>query len=232
MQILRLIFLFLKRGALRDIYRLFRYARVSYSQFGEDLVVFHALGQKPGFYVDAGALHHVYLSNTYLLHKNGWRGVNIDASPKTIELFQRHRPGDINLHAALSNEERDIDFCTFGGISGVNYIAEPGSKADNAITTAPPQARTRMRTKTLKQLLDAHLPAGTVIDLLTVDCEGQDLNVLRSNDWARHRPKIIMIEDWQDEEQSEVIAFCRDQGYRLLATCHLTRIFQLRDKPA
>jgi FkbM family methyltransferase len=228
MQILRLIFEFLKRGAFRDIYHVFRYARVSYSQFGEDLVVFHALGPKPGFYVDAGAFHPVYLSNTYLLHNNGWRGVNIDASEKTIELFKRYRPGDINLHAALSNEERDIDFCTFGDISGVNYIAEAGSKSDNAITTAAPQARMRMRTKTLRQLLDAHLPAGTAIDLLTVDCEGQDLNVLRSNDWSKYRPRMILVEDWQKEEQSEVVAFCGKLGYRLVGTCHLTRIFELK----
>jgi FkbM family methyltransferase len=227
MQILRLIFLLFKRGSFRDIYGVFRYGRVSYSQFGEDLVVFHALGQKPGFYVDAGAFHPVYLSNTYLLHKNGWRGVNIDASLKTIQLFQRLRPGDINLHAALSDEEREIDFCTFGDISGVNYIVEAGSQANNTITTAPPQARTRMRTQTLRQLLDAHLPTGTSIDLLTVDCEGQDLNVLRSNDWSKYRPKMILVEDWRDEDQSEVVAFCRAKGYRLIATCHLTRIFQL-----
>ena len=225
MQILRWILLLLKRGAFRDIYYVFRYARVSYSQFGEDLVAFHTLGQKPGFYVDAGAFHPVYLSNTYLLHKSGWRGVNIDASEKTIEIFKRLRPGDINLHAALSDEERDIDFCTFGDISGVNYIVEAGSQAHNTITTAPPQARTRMRTKTLRQLLDAHLPDGTKIDLLTVDCEGQDLNVLRSNDWSKHRPRMILIEDWLDEAQSEVVAFCRDKGYRLIATCHLTRVF-------
>ena len=31
------------------------------------------------------------------------------------------------------------------------------------------------------------------------------------------------------QEQSEVVAFCRDQGYRLIATCHLTRIFQTRE---
>ncbi|CAK0768499.1 hypothetical protein CCP2SC5_440028 [Azospirillaceae bacterium] len=38
------------------------------------------------------------------------------------------------------------------------------------------------------------VPLGTKIDLLTVDVEGEDLAVLRSGDWEKYRPDVIIIE--------------------------------------
>ena len=45
------------------------------------------------------------------------------------------------------------------------------------------------------------LPAGQAIDFLSVDCEGSDLGVLRSNDWDRFQPRVIAVEDWQKESE-------------------------------
>ena len=157
--------------------------------------------------------------------------MNLDASEKTIALFRRFRPRDTSLVAAVSDEEREIDFCVFNDVSGVNYITDAGSSADNAITKDTPRERRRMRTQTLRQLLDRHVPAGARVDLLNVDVEGQDLRVLKSNDWSKYQPRVILVEDWQPEEQSEIVAFCRGLGYRLAATCHLTRIFMRPPPP-
>src|ERR1700737_3760091 len=78
----------------------------SFSQFGEDLPILHIaeqLGLKKAIYVDAGAFHPIFGSNTLLLHKQGWRGINIDFVPERIAAFNQYRPNDHNVVACVSD---------------------------------------------------------------------------------------------------------------------------------
>ena len=69
---------------MRDIIRKIVYLGIvkkSYSQDNEDLFLneyFEKISN--GFYVDIGCHHPKRFSNTYLLYKKGWKGVNIDAN--------------------------------------------------------------------------------------------------------------------------------------------------------
>ena len=57
----------------------------SYSQEGEDLILQRILPQEQvGFYIDVGAHHPFWYSNTALLYEKNWRGMNIDPSPDGI----------------------------------------------------------------------------------------------------------------------------------------------------
>lgn len=47
---------------------------------------------KDAFYVDVGAYDPIFASNTLNLYAEGWRGVNIDASPERINRFFLMRP--------------------------------------------------------------------------------------------------------------------------------------------
>ena len=51
-----------------------------YSQFGEDKILNELISKDfiNGFYVDVGCFHPKKHSNTYMLFKRGWYGVNID----------------------------------------------------------------------------------------------------------------------------------------------------------
>src|ERR1700736_4330298 len=67
----------------------------SFSQFGEDLAIFRLVeqfGLSTGIYVDAGAHHPIFGSNTLLLHKMGWRGINVDLAAERIAEFDHYRP--------------------------------------------------------------------------------------------------------------------------------------------
>jgi hypothetical protein len=67
-----------------------------YSQAGEDAILSnifnYVLPTDRGFYVDVGAYHPFKHSNTYLLYRAGWRGINIDPRPGSKALFDKHRP--------------------------------------------------------------------------------------------------------------------------------------------
>ena len=74
------------------------------SQFGEDKKIVKLFNKtEKGVYLDIGCFHPIRQNNTYLFHKLGWKGVNIDLNPLSIELFNVARPNDINICTAISD---------------------------------------------------------------------------------------------------------------------------------
>ena len=76
----------------------------TYSMDGEDLFIDNFFKNKIGIYVDVGAYHPLELSNTYLLYKRKWEGVNIDINSLSIEYFDFLRPNDINLNLGVAKK--------------------------------------------------------------------------------------------------------------------------------
>jgi hypothetical protein len=88
----------------------------SFSQFGEDLAICRLaeqLGLSNGIYVDAGAYHPIFGSNTLLLSKKGWRGINVDLAPRRISAFHRYRPNDYSIAACLSDREYSVEIAHY-----------------------------------------------------------------------------------------------------------------------
>ena len=85
-----------------------------YSQGGEDAVLQHIFSNKKnGFYVDVGANHPMHYSNTYLLYKRGWSGINIDPNPASIKLFNWHRRRDCNINCGIAEEATKKEYYMF-----------------------------------------------------------------------------------------------------------------------
>jgi FkbM family methyltransferase len=208
-------------------------AAVHYSQEGEDIVLARLLGAvASGFYVDVGAHHATRFSNTYALYRKGWRGLNIDATPGSMDSFMRIRPGDINVEAAVSDRRVPLVFSlfkegalnTFDQALARSYV-EGGWERKGSIEIVP---------QTLADLLDRHLEPGQQIDLLSVDVEGEDLAVLRSNDWSRYCPRIVIIEALDTPltslDRNSVVVFLKDKGYVPVARLFNSIIFDRADR--
>ena len=65
----------------------------------------------------------------------------------------------------------------------------------------------------LADILEANLE-GTEIDFLSVDAEGYDLAVLKSNDWLRYQPSVIIVEI--NVGGNEIIEFLQKHDYTLI----------------
>jgi FkbM family methyltransferase len=213
------------------------YSRPSFAQEGEDLILeIHFQGKKtPGFYVDVGAFHPFRFSNTYHFYKKGWHGINIDATPGAMSAFERHRPRDINLEQPIAQEGGELPFYIFNE-PALNGFSKTLSEARDAGATPGPyhiiQTLT-LHTAPLSEVLDHHLPPGQPIDFLSVDAEGLDLEVLRSNNWDKYRPEVVLAEaaDGTGIEgvlNSEASQFMREKGYDLMARTPRTLFFQRR----
>lgn len=197
------------------------YATVSYAQEAEDLVVLRALGGRAeGFYVDVGAHHPARFSNTLLLYRRGWHGINIDPDPEAMRLFATQRPRDVNLAIGISDAPATLAFHRFNEPALNTFDAELARERQTLPGYRLMETR-QIPVRRLDEVLGEHLPSGQGIDLLSVDAEGYDYRVLASNDWKRFRPRLAVVEALQSTLESvgttPVHGLLSEHGYELFA---------------
>jgi FkbM family methyltransferase len=197
------------------------FINLSFSQEGEDLILWRLLeGQNNGFYVDVGAHHPFRYSNTAKLHLVGWRGINLNPWPGSMDLFKKHRPQDINIETAIGNHSGKLIYHIFSEPAFNTFRSE---KVDWVLNNNKAQVIDKLEIDvvSLKSVLDKYLPEKTSIDLLSIDVEGMDLEVLKSNDWSLYPPRFIIVESFMtrldEQNSSEVHEFLVGKGYYIVA---------------
>ena len=207
-----------------------RQGRRTWSQEGEDIIVSRMTDKKNGFYVDIGAHHPFRLSNTFLLYRRGWSGINVDPLPDAIHLFSRSRPKDINLNLGVSEHGGSLDYFMFNEPSHNTFDPKVAGEVQSTSKDTRLLKVIKVDTLPLQKILEQYMPAGKHIDLLNVDVEGMDFQVLASNDWGRYRPEIVIAEIRNslvnDVIQSEVVSFMNSQGYKLFSKLYHSVIFK------
>lgn len=200
----------------------------SYSGEGEDLILAKIFGGKRnGFYIDVGCYHPKINSNTYYFYRRGWRGVNIDANPDSIEKFTSFRKRDVNINAGISAEPGILPYYTFEE-TAINTFSQTLYEERLKIPWVKFKEVTMIKTEPLRDVL-SRIDIPGEIDLLDIDVEGLDGEVLRSNDWNRYVPHVVMVEDQNTEartyEELETFRFLSPLGYSLIAKTFSTLIF-------
>jgi len=203
----------------------------SYSQEGEDMVIrgfFEGKKNYKGFYVDIGAHHPYRYSNTQHFYKSGWRGINVEPTPGAIKSFNFFRKRDINLNIGISSVADKLTFYCFNEPALNGFSKEISMQRNETLKQYKIIKEVEIQTLPLADVLDKYLPSGQKIDFLTIDVEGLDLQVLRSNNWAKYKPDYILVEDKVDFENltsSEVYSYLKEQGYHLVAKTMRTLFF-------
>lgn len=193
------------------------YADVHFSQEGEDIVLARLFaGQQTGFYIDIGAHHPRRFSNSYWAYRRGWRGINIDAAPGSRAMFNRTRPRDTNLETCIAESGGEVEFFVFPEPA----LSTAGRERKNAmeVVSRSHGQRVVVRAERLETLLAANVPSDEpAIDFMSIDVEGSEMAVLRSNDWTRYRPRVVVIEVLgkvlDNVGESGEIHFLKDHGY-------------------
>ena len=197
------------------------YGSVSYSQEGEDLVLARLLeGRTAGFYVDVGAHHPARFSNTCFFYRQGWHGINIEPAPDALAVFERERPHDINLQSGVAENPGTLTYYVFND-AALNTFDE-SLKRDREANTSYRVVRTiPIPVQRLDTILKRHLPDGQAIDFMSIDVEGLDLQVLRSNDWRAFRARFVLVEalgfKLEQADSDPVHAHMTGVGYELVA---------------
>lgn len=177
--------------------------KISYSQTGEDLIAgFYLSGLKKGFYVDIGANDPMHLNNTYFFYKRGWRGICVEPDAEKVNLIKLRRPKDTVIQAGVGDRPGVMPFYVFDPDTVSTFSSVEKQKYQNLGYTFIGEQQVKIQT--LEQIFRENLN-GQHIDILSIDTEGQDFEVLKSNDWQKFRPTLVIV---------EVIEHCGNFGLR------------------
>ena len=187
----------------------------SYSQFGEDLIINNFFGNFVGTYVDIGCYHPIKYSNTALLHKKGWSGTNIDLNKTSIDFFNACRKNDLNITACLSDKIEEVEVYMDSEFSALNSINKNNIKKFGLKNLKKKRVQTTLFNKLIKKNFD----------FLNIDCEGNDLKILKTIDLKKFTPKIINIEVSKDNKK-QIYEYLNFYGYGIYEVKSMSHIFK------
>ena len=205
------------------------FPKKSYSLLNEDLFINKFFEKKNnGIYIDVGAYHPLEGSNTHLLFKRGWSGLNIDVSPLSIELFKMLRPKDININRAVSKKKGILKLYFKKKINMLNTL-----KKSEAIINFPNGFQEKnIKADTLNSIIKSTKYKRKKIDFLNIDIEGNELEAIKSLNFKFFKPKLICIEIHNRKnskksklKNSEIYKFLIKQKYKLLWKNKFSYIF-------
>lgn len=197
--------------------------KASYSQFGEDVAVSCYLRHQKerGFYVDVGCFHPTKWSNTYRYYLQGWNGICVDPNKSYARLWQKYRPRDIFIAVGVWDIPGDGCYERSENGSAENYVLRL-DQVGEGLADDPE----RIELYRLEDLIATYYPDGKTIDLMTIDCEHHDLRVLRSNNFEKYRPYVLIVEDHGRMAETDIDRFCQYQGYKLVGVCNVSKIYK------
>jgi hypothetical protein len=162
------------------------------SQFGQcrALEKLNLLVMK-GAFVEVGSNHPVLNSNSYYLESE-WKysGISIDPIDYS-KLFKDLRPRTEFINVAVDPFRKFVIINYIKNISGwenqVSSIYNNILKHGRGFLSKKKKVKALPLSKVCKKI--------KFIDLLLLDCEGHEIQVLKSLNWMKHHPKLILTEN-------------------------------------
>lgn len=212
---------------------LFGSDKVSYAQCGEDLIVggiFGSLGVVLPSYLDLGAHHPTYLSNTYYFYLRGGKGVCGEPDPALFRAFQKKRGRDTCLNVGVGARTLpDAEFFLMSA-STLNTFSEEEARRLEADTPHRVMRTARIPIVSVNEIIAKHFPMCP--DFVSLDIEGMDMEILQAFDFRWWRPAVFCVETLVFSENragaskvAEVMAFMESQGYFVYADTYINTIF-------
>ena len=150
-----------------------------------------------GIYLDIGAYHPYRFSNTCLLYKKGWSGINVDINKESIDLFNIARPNDTNLNIAIGDKNKMQTFYYKKKRHPMNTLNKEFAKS-YFYTQKKNIKKKKITTKTFDYLVK-NLKK---IDLLDIDVEGNEYEVVKKINFSKISFKIILVEHSHFNEEA------------------------------
>lgn len=205
----------------------------SYSQCGEDLIIIFLfknllLIDNPN-YIDIGAHHPFYLSNTALFYKLGSSGINIEPNPELFKKFQKYRKRDINLNIGIHRKEGEMCFYSLIPNTLSTFSADEAEKLVQQGYEL--KSKDIIKTDNISNIIEKHCK-GIFPDFLSLDAEGIDGIVLEGIDFNGNYPKVICVETLGfsnkvsiNDKNTKLMEFILDNDYYHYGETFINSIF-------
>jgi len=204
--------------------------KISYSQCGEDIILqylFTELGISKVSYLDVGAHHPTYLSNTYQFYAAGGKGVCVEPDPALYAEFPKKRPRDTNLNCGVAPLAGEADFYVMS-TSTLNTFSKEEAERYQSYGNQRILKTIRMPLKTVNEIIAQHCEQCP--NLISLDVEGLDYSILQSFDFSKYRPEVFCLETLSYTENkserkiTEIIDLMHANGYITYADTYINTI--------
>ena len=203
----------------------------SYSQCGEDLIISHlfrVIGIDDPMYLDLGAHHPTYLSNTYYFYENGSSGVCIEADPSLIGAFNNLRKRDSIINCGVGTQDTNADFYLMSS-STLNTFSKEEAQRYSSYGNQRIEKVINVDVKTVNFIIESY--CNRCPDLVSLDVEGLDYLILQDFNFAKFRPSVFCIETLSYTENhsetkiNEINDLMHKNGYLTYADTYINTIF-------
>lgn len=215
---------------------------VFYSQYGQDKFVYETFfkGEKQGIFVDIGAYDGITFSNSYFFEKElGWSGICVEPIPKFFKKLSQLRECHC-IRGCISNENKKASFVHVAATENTpeNYHLDMLSGLQD---TYDPQHIARIQQEvqdyhgktevlaincfTLERLLAEK--GIDHINYLSIDTEGNELEILQSIDFAKIAIDVLTVED--NYGGSGLVSFMEKRGFTPVQRLGCDIVFARKD---
>jgi FkbM family methyltransferase len=179
----------------------------SKSQLFQDLFVLdHLEYKKMGYFVEIGAAGGKDLSNTWLMEKKyDWTGILVEPGITWQDELRSNRSSIIVTKAIWSISDHSLEFSQAARpeLSGISDVIS------KHVTV---ESKYFVKTLSLNDLLDLNA-APKIIEYLSIDVEGGELEILKNFDFNLYKFNFISVEHNYRSDRAEVAKLLERVGY-------------------
>ena len=184
-----------------------------------------------GSYLDVGANDPIRFSNTNLLYKKGWKGVNVEPNLTLFHKLERFRPRDINLNVAVGIGDKKTMF-----FFSENALSTADDQVAKELVNSGRQLQSKVEVEcvSLRYLLDQYFQERRC-DLLNIDAEGLDLEIIESMELdslpIERFPIWILVETKppvESVQNNEITRLLKEFNYELFLALPRASLFRFK----
>ena len=215
------------------MFKMNKYRKISYSQCGEDLIVefvLNTIGVDDISYLDIGAHHPYYLSNTALFYEKGFRGVCVEPDPTLFKKIKKHRKNDIclNIGIGIDDDEEEADFFIMSSKT-LNTFSKDQAKEYESYGNQEIISVEKIRLQNINAIITENFHNKP--NFISLDAEGMDFEIIKTFDFGKFRPEVFCIEtltyteDSTERKLEEIMDLMASNEYMIYADTYINTIF-------
>ena len=184
---------------------------VGFSQIQQDVDALKYFNSSR-YFVEVGVNDPIKINNTYLMERLGWKGLLVEPLPNLQQKILKARTSPLCQKAA-SNKKGKVTFnvpLVSDALAGIANRVD-AHKAAHVISR-----KLEVDTDLLTNILNEY-NAPSHIDFMSIDTEGNELDVLEGFDFAKYSIGYLTVEhNFVEPKRSQIEALMRKNGYMKL----------------
>lgn len=187
----------------------------SASQIRQDVFALAANDfKREGFFVEFGATDGKTLSNTYLLETHfGWNGILAEPARSWHESLKTNRQAIIEKRCVWTSTGQNLQFSE----ASIPELSSLTASETGAKSTGRRLKNYLVETISLTDLLVQH-SAPELVDFLSIDTEGSELDILLAHDFSKFNFRVIVCEHNYQSNREKIHDLLRKKGYKRVLT--------------